>query len=65
MDLFLGLEQHFALLVLAAFDGFVDDALGFLFCASDLLFSDLFAVQDTGREEDCAKHDCRDAQDEA
>ena len=65
MDLFLRFEQHFALFALAALDGFVDDALGFFFGAADLLFCDLFAVQNAGCEEHRAKHDCRDAQDEA
>ena len=45
--------------------GFVDDAPGFLFGGTDLLFRNLFAVQNAGREEDRAEHDCRDAKDEA
>lgn len=38
---------------------------GFLFGGTDLLFRNLFAVQNAGREEDRAEHDCRDAKDEA
>ena len=65
MDLFLGLEQHFALFAFSALDGFVDDAPGFFFGGTDLLFRDLFTVQNADREENRAEHDCRDAKDEA
>ena len=65
MDLFLRFEQHFALFAFSALDGFVDDAPGFLFGGTDLLFRNLFAVQNAGREENRAEHDCRDANDEA
>ncbi len=65
MDLFLCLEQHFAFFALAALDGFVDDALGFVFGAADLLFCDLFPVQNADCEEHRAQHECRDAKDEA
>ena len=57
MDLFLGFEQHLALLVFAALDGFVDDALGFFFGAADLLLSDLFAIGHAEDKEDHAADD--------
>jgi len=57
MDLFLGLKQHLALLVLTAADRFVDDALRLFFGAADLLFGDLLAIGNAKHEEQRAKHD--------
>ena len=51
MDLLFCLKKHFTLLALATSDGFVDHALGFFFRAADLLFRDLLAVGNAGKEE--------------
>ena len=51
MDLFLGFEEHFAFLALAALNGFVDDTRRLVLGALDLAFSDLFAVEHADEEE--------------
>ena len=48
MNLFLGFQKHFTLLVLAGLDGLVDDASGFLLRAGDLLLRNTLAIEDTG-----------------
>ena len=54
MDLFLGFDEHLALLVLAALDGFVDDACCFRFRAADLTLGNFLAVDKADQEEnDC------------
>ena len=65
MDLFLGFDEHHALLVLAALDGFVDDASCFFLRAADLFFSDLLAVRHADDEEhNAAHHKACDAENE-
>ena len=57
MDLFLCFKQHFALLVLAALDGFIDDAFCLFLGAADLFLSDVLAVCYTDNEEYDTTHD--------
>ena len=66
MDFFLGFKQHFALLVFAAADRFVDDAFGLFLRAADFLFGDLLAIGNAENEENHTADDkpCRDAKEE-
>ena len=67
MNLFLGFQQHFTLLAFSGLDGFIEDALGFLFRGTDLFFRDFFAVCHTDQEENnttyhkraCDQADCK------
>ena len=63
MDLLLGFHKHFALLVFAGFDGFIDNTARFGLGVADLALGDLLAVADADQEEhDRADQKCRDGQ---
>ena len=65
MNFFLGFQQHFPLLALAAANGVVDDALGLLLGTADFLFGDLLAIGHADNEEQHAAHEkACDSQDE-
>ena len=51
MDFFLGFYQHFAFLVFAALNGFVNDTRCFCFRALNFALGDLFAVGNANEEE--------------
>jgi hypothetical protein len=57
MDLFLGLHQHFALLILSALDGLIDDTLGLFLGTADLFLGGTLPVVHSHWEHHCGTDD--------